>query len=146
MLWIHITVLGAYPGGFPHSDICGSMAICASPQLFAAYHVLLRLLVPRHPPYALSSLTFSSPLFLIYYLFEFYLAFSFCPCISTDLNDITSWLYSKIFQKSFALRSFVFGVSIVFFQVTLLVTLLLFDVFFLTLYSFQCTIPVSVNK
>ena len=45
------------PGGFPHSDICGSTAICASPQLFAAYHVLHRLLVPRHSPYALSSLT-----------------------------------------------------------------------------------------
>ena len=47
------------PGGFPHSDICGSMAICASPQLFAAYHVLLRLLVPRHSPCALNSLTLS---------------------------------------------------------------------------------------
>ena len=34
------------------------MDICSSPQLFAAYHVLLRLLVPRHSPYALSSLTF----------------------------------------------------------------------------------------
>ena len=44
---------------FPHSDICGLMDICSSPQLFAAYHVLLRLLVPRHSPYALSSLTFS---------------------------------------------------------------------------------------
>ena len=43
---------------FPHSDICGSMDICSSPQLFAAYHVLLRLLVPRYPPYALCSLTF----------------------------------------------------------------------------------------
>ena len=32
------------------------MDICSSPQLFAAYHVLLRLLVPRHPPYALYSL------------------------------------------------------------------------------------------
>ena len=42
---------------FPHSDICGSMDICSSPQLFAAYRVLLRLLVPRHSPYALSSLT-----------------------------------------------------------------------------------------
>ena len=42
---------------FPHSDICGSMDICSSPQLFAAYHVLLRLLVPRHSPYALCSLT-----------------------------------------------------------------------------------------
>lgn len=45
-------------GGFPHSDTCGSMAICASPQLFAAYRVLLRLLVPRHSPYALISLTY----------------------------------------------------------------------------------------
>ena len=43
--------------GFPHSDICGSMDICSSPQLFAAYHVFLRLLVPRHPPCALISLT-----------------------------------------------------------------------------------------
>ena len=43
---------------FPHSDICESLDICSSSQLFAAYHVLLRLLVPRHSPYALSSLTF----------------------------------------------------------------------------------------
>lgn len=46
-------------GGFPHSDISGSLAICAYPELFAAYRVLLRLLVPRHPPCALCSLTFS---------------------------------------------------------------------------------------
>ena len=39
--------------GLPHSDICGSMFICNSPQLFAAYHVLLRLREPRHPPCAL---------------------------------------------------------------------------------------------
>ena len=45
-------------GGFPHSDIHGSMAICAYPWLFAACRVLLRLLVPRHSPYALNSLTF----------------------------------------------------------------------------------------
>ena len=31
--------------------------MCSSPQLFAAYHVFHRLLVPRHPPCALSSLT-----------------------------------------------------------------------------------------
>ena len=45
--------------GFPHSDICGSILICSSPQLFAACHVLLRLPVPRHSPCALISLTFS---------------------------------------------------------------------------------------
>ena len=43
--------------GFPHSDIRGSMDICSSPRLFAACHVFLRLLVPRHPPCALSCLT-----------------------------------------------------------------------------------------
>ena len=42
---------------FPHSDISGSMDICSSPKLFAAYHVLHRLLVPRYSPYALCSLT-----------------------------------------------------------------------------------------
>ena len=59
-LWIHCTVPEVRSGGFPHSDICGSMDICSSPQLFAAYHVFLRLSVPRHPPCALISLTFVS--------------------------------------------------------------------------------------
>ena len=40
--------------GLSHSDIRGSKAICAYPRLFAAYHVLLRLREPRHPPCALS--------------------------------------------------------------------------------------------
>ena len=46
-------------GGFPHSEISGSTPVCGSPKLFAACHVLHRLLAPRHPPYALSSLTFN---------------------------------------------------------------------------------------
>ena len=48
--------LGITPSGFPHSEIHGSKPACGSPWLFAAYHVLRRLLVPRHPPYALYSL------------------------------------------------------------------------------------------
>ena len=44
--------------GFPHSEICGSKLICSSPQLIAAYHVLRRLLMPRHSPYALVRLNF----------------------------------------------------------------------------------------
>ena len=40
-------------GGLPHSDIHGSMLMCSSPWLFAAYHVLLRPWKPRHPLYAL---------------------------------------------------------------------------------------------
>ena len=56
-LCIQYTVTEVYSAGFPHSDICGSSDICSLPQLFAAYHVFLRLSVPRHPPCALSNLT-----------------------------------------------------------------------------------------
>ena len=52
-LWIGVWMIRVLRTGFPHSDICGSTIICISPQLFAAYHVFLRLLVPRHPPCAL---------------------------------------------------------------------------------------------
>ena len=46
------------PAGFPHSDISGSLPVCGSPKLFAAYHVFHRLSVPRHPPCALISFTY----------------------------------------------------------------------------------------
>ena len=46
--------------GFPHSEIPGSKRACRSPRLIAAYHVLHRLLMPRHPLYALISLTTKS--------------------------------------------------------------------------------------
>lgn len=48
-----ITIVGS---GFPHSDIFGSKLVRSSPKLFAAYHVLHRLSVPRHPPNALKTL------------------------------------------------------------------------------------------
>ena len=38
----------------PHSDIPGSKLARSSPRLFAASHVLLRRLPPRHPPCALN--------------------------------------------------------------------------------------------
>ena len=56
-LWIGVWMHEVCSCGFPHSDICGSVDICSSPQLFAAYHVFHRLLVPRHPPCALFCLT-----------------------------------------------------------------------------------------
>ena len=46
-------------GGFPHSDIHGSKFVRNSPWLFAAYHVLHRLCMPRHPPDALKTLDHS---------------------------------------------------------------------------------------
>src|SRR5205814_9691174 len=48
--------------GLPHSEIFGSKPVCGSPKLIAAYHVLHRRPAPRHPPYALSSLTTTSTL------------------------------------------------------------------------------------
>jgi hypothetical protein len=42
--------------GFPHSGIFGSTPASGSPKLIAAYYALHRLLLPRHPPCALSRL------------------------------------------------------------------------------------------
>ena len=43
-------------GGLPHSEILGSKLIRSSPRLIAAYHVLHRLISPRHSPNALLAL------------------------------------------------------------------------------------------
>ena len=56
-LWIQCTLTGSSPAGLPHSEIPGSMDICSSPRLIAACHVFHRLLMPRHSPCALISLT-----------------------------------------------------------------------------------------
>ena len=52
--------MSGYPAslrdGLPHSEISGSMAICASPELIAACHVLPRRQEPGHPLCALSNL------------------------------------------------------------------------------------------
>ena len=44
-------------GGFPHSEISGSKLAYSSPKHIGVRPVLHRLLVPRHPPCALSNLT-----------------------------------------------------------------------------------------
>ena len=49
----HFRVTGLLPAGLSHSEILGSILVCKSPRLIAAYHVFLRLQEPRHPPYAL---------------------------------------------------------------------------------------------
>ena len=51
-------VIPSSGNGLPHSEIRGSIRICQSPRLIAAYHVLRRLSEPRHPPCALNSLSF----------------------------------------------------------------------------------------
>ena len=56
--------------------------ICSSPRLIAACHVLHRLLMPRHSPYALCSLNF-----LV--LFEFYL------CLKIAISFLFGCLVEK---------------------------------------------------
>ncbi len=53
---------GTSAAGLPHSEICALSLICSYAQLIAACHVLHRLPMPRHSPYALFS--FSSFSFL----------------------------------------------------------------------------------
>ncbi len=43
------------PGGLPHSGIRGLTPADGYPRLIAAFHALLRLVAPRHPPCALNS-------------------------------------------------------------------------------------------
>ena len=61
ILFIHSRP-GLTPARLPHSEIHGSKRICRSPWLIAAYHVLHRLLAPRHPSCALRSLINLFPL------------------------------------------------------------------------------------
>ena len=46
-------VLCLQHSGLSHSEIFGLTVVCTYPKLIAAYHVLHRLSMPRHPPYAL---------------------------------------------------------------------------------------------
>ena len=73
---IHSTLIRYCRTGFPHSDISGSMLICSSPKLFAACHVLHRLPMPRHSPYALLRLNY----FKVFNTF----------CISFDIHRFSS--------------------------------------------------------
>ena len=73
-----------------HSDICGSKRACHSPQLFAAYRVLLRLPMPRHSPCALISLTIFLVLNYARFSFEEFIVV-FLP--RKLLNELVRFVY-----------------------------------------------------
>lgn len=50
LYFIQVCNVSITTDGLPHSAIPGSKDMCSSPRLFAAYHGLLRLTAPRHPP------------------------------------------------------------------------------------------------
>ena len=91
---------------FPHSDIYGSLVACTSPQLFAAYHVLLRLLAPRHSPYALFYLIASYFIFFRSSLLDFFVYRS-CINIHSLSPHHPPRIYEKIFCKCFYFRKLV---------------------------------------
>ena len=97
-LWIHAWILEVCSSRFPHSEISGSMAVCASPKLIAAYHVFHRLLVPRHSPYALSCLTSHN----VFTLFRNYSYFSgmFCCSDTTFVTFVTAFFENRKFLFS----------------------------------------------
>ena len=109
----YIGYLYVNTGAFPHSDTCGSMSICNSPQLFAAYHVLLRRLMPGHPPYALYSLNLyvyypliARQIIFVVYMLRIYLTrifsilvfliicFTLCSCQGPVLPTTVGLLYT----------------------------------------------------
>ena len=85
-------------GGFPHSEISGSTDICSSPKLIAACHVLLRLLMPRHSPCALYSLTKEIQLVLLNYAGNLQVTSQNCNCYPHLFRCSTIKCFTNFFQ------------------------------------------------
>ena len=127
---IHRTLHGYCPCGLPHSEICGSMDICSFPQLIAAYHVLRRLLMPRHSPCALYSLTNR----------KLTISRSFSFVNYAGLTDWNCNCYPHLFRCCSTIK-ITLRFPCPFRHRNLSVALLHFV--FITLFSFQGAIPVS---
>ena len=113
---VHHALAEYCSAGFPHSDIHGSRLICSSPWLFAACHVLHRLLMPRHSPCALFSLT---------YLRLFLLTSSLELCrLNRSLHKIVFTQFRKIKVPHFLLFQ-----AAIFFKIAPSVALLFFIFF-----------------
>ena len=137
----YIWITGLFsPAEFPHSDIHGLPDICSSPWLFAAYHVLLRLLVPRHSPYALSSLTYLQLKNFVLLRYTSLKSFSTYQCTVSNLfvrvPCITRfWIESKQLQKLF-LGYFNLRFHISLFPLKSFLVLLVYLLFSLYIYIF----------
>ena len=97
---------GLQPAGLPHSEISGSKRICRFPKLIAAYHVLHRLLMPRHPLCALLILTsrfFRSPRRKTWR--PLYLGTKLCPTICNCKRTIPQSGKNRSFLGWLAMRS-----------------------------------------
>ena len=69
--FIEVRIPEVCSGRFPHSGTPGSKPAYGSPRIIAVSHALLRLLVPRHPPYTLFDLIVKLDTSTLYTLFRF---------------------------------------------------------------------------
>ena len=92
--------------GFPIRKSTDISLICSSPWLIAACHVLRRLLMPRHSPYALLSLNFSGG----FKAFTLNPRFSLCLncCVSRFLQLLVLSLSKIVFLPNFGKTNFLF--------------------------------------
>ena len=88
-LWIQLRLTEYCSAGFPHSEIHGSLPAFDFPWLIVDRYVLHRLPMPRHPPCALLSLTFSELCVLMFVNFSTRL---YCS-IFTHLTIVKSFEY-----------------------------------------------------
>ena len=72
------------------------MAVCASPKLFAAYHVFHRLLVPRHSPCALSCLTSHNTLYCFFRKSSFLSGMFRCSDTTFVTFENRKFLFSRL--------------------------------------------------
>jgi hypothetical protein len=92
--------------GFPHSEISGSLLFIQLPEAYRRYHVLLRLLMPRHPSAALSSLIIK--IFFCYLFAYFPYKCSLCEDI---LPQALFFISDSFLSKSFYLILYFLEVS-----------------------------------
>ena len=96
-------------GEFPHSDISGSKHTYCSPKHFAVCRVLHQLLVPRHPPCALSNLITIFVIFpnLMRYFNVMYASYTWLPHYQVFKEQFLRDNLSKL-SKMFIARYFDF--------------------------------------
>ena len=104
--------------GLPHSEIIGSMPVCSYPMLIAAYHVLLRLQKPRHPPSALVTFvsvsfdTFESQELSCLHLFSCFVCLWNCsPQLDSDFSRSPDSLFFR-YRLSFSIFYLVISLNL----------------------------------
>ena len=120
--------------GFPIRKSADITAICASPQLIAACHVLRRLPMPRHSPYALVRLNSLSNFFSLFSLFLELLELSFrkllismfiFPLSRQNCNSITHLITERPSNLLKNLLNYLFVCFLIRFSMTISLSTLL---------------------